>query len=81
MEQPSLEELIPEQHLVRVVNRVVGELGNEPPLAKYIRRRDQQLSSEDDVESDRVCLHPEDLFIAEDRKSAPGKHWIYADRR
>ena len=74
MEQPSLEELIPEQHLVRVVNRAVGELDNEPLLAKYIRRRDQQLSSEDDVESDRVCLYPEDLFIAEDRKSALGKH-------
>jgi transposase len=32
---PSLEELIPEQHLVRVVNRVVDELDIGPLLAKY----------------------------------------------
>lgn len=32
---PSLEELIPEKHLVRVVNRVVDELDIEPLLAKY----------------------------------------------
>ena len=32
---PSLEELIPEQHLVRVVNRVVDELDITPLLAKY----------------------------------------------
>jgi len=32
---PSLDELIPAQHLVRVVNRVVDELDIEPLLAKY----------------------------------------------
>jgi transposase len=32
---PSLEELIPEHHLVRVVNRVVDELDIRPLLAKY----------------------------------------------
>ena len=32
---PSLDELIPEYHLVRVVNRVVDELEIEPLLAKY----------------------------------------------
>jgi transposase len=32
---PSLEELIPEHHLVRVVNRVVDELDISPLLAKY----------------------------------------------
>lgn len=32
---PSLDELIPEQHLVRVVNRVVDELDIEALLAKY----------------------------------------------
>jgi transposase len=32
---PSLEELIPEHHLVRVVNRVVEELDLAPLLAKY----------------------------------------------
>ena len=32
---PSLDELIPAQHLVRVVNRVVDELDLEPLLAKY----------------------------------------------
>ncbi len=32
---PSLEELIPEKHLVRVVNRVVEELDIKPLLAKY----------------------------------------------
>ena len=32
---PSLDELIPAQHLVRVVNRVVEELDIEPLLAKY----------------------------------------------
>ncbi len=32
---PSLEELIPGNHLVRVVNRVVEELDIEPLLAKY----------------------------------------------
>ena len=32
---PSLEELIPEHHLVRVVNRVVEELEIEPLMAKY----------------------------------------------
>ncbi|TFG68774.1 MAG: IS1182 family transposase, partial [Anaerolineales bacterium] len=32
---PSLGELIPEQHLVRVVNRVVDELDITPLLAKY----------------------------------------------
>lgn len=32
---PSLEELIPENHLVRVVNRVVDELDINPLLAKY----------------------------------------------
>lgn len=32
---PSLAELIPAQHLVRVVNRVVDELEIEPLLAKY----------------------------------------------
>jgi hypothetical protein len=31
---PSLEELIPEHHLVRVVNRVVEELEIEPLMAK-----------------------------------------------
>jgi len=40
MEQPSLlppnlEELIPAEHLVRVVNRVVDELDIEPLLEKY----------------------------------------------
>ena len=32
---PSVEELIPENHLVRVVNRVVDELDINPLLAKY----------------------------------------------
>ena len=32
---PSLDELIPAQHLARVVNRVVDELDIEPLLAKY----------------------------------------------
>jgi transposase len=32
---PSLEELLPEHHLVRVVNRVVDELDISPLLAKY----------------------------------------------
>ena len=32
---PSLEELIPEKHLVRVVNQVVDELEIEPLLANY----------------------------------------------
>lgn len=32
---PSLDELIPAEHLVRVVNRVVDELDIEPLLAKY----------------------------------------------
>jgi transposase len=32
---PSLEELIPEQHLVRVVNQVVDQLDITPLLAKY----------------------------------------------
>lgn len=32
---PSMDELIPAQHLVRVVNRVVDELDIEPLLAKY----------------------------------------------
>ncbi len=48
---PRLDELIPKHHLVQVVNRVVDELDIEPLLAKYIRRRDQQLSSAHDVES------------------------------
>lgn len=32
---PSLEELIPEDHLVRVVNRVMDELDLEPVLIEY----------------------------------------------
>ena len=32
---PRLDELIPEHHLVRVVNRVADELDIEPLLAKY----------------------------------------------
>ena len=32
---PRLDELIPEHHLVRVVNRVVDELEIAPLLAKY----------------------------------------------
>ncbi len=32
---PSPEELIPEQHLVHVVNRVVNKLDITPLLAKY----------------------------------------------
>ena len=32
---PSLEELIPEDHLVRVVNRVMEELDLEPILNEY----------------------------------------------
>jgi hypothetical protein len=40
MEQPSLlpqslDELVPEDHLVRVVNRVIEQLDLEPLLAKY----------------------------------------------
>jgi transposase len=32
---PNLEELIPEDHLVRVVNRVMDELDLEPILNEY----------------------------------------------
>ena len=32
---PRLDELIPEHHLVRVVNRVADELDIKPLLAKY----------------------------------------------
>ena len=32
---PSLEELIPEDHLVRVVNRVMDELDLDPILNEY----------------------------------------------
>lgn len=35
LRSPSLDELIPEPHLVRVVNRVVDELDMERLLAKY----------------------------------------------
>ena len=31
----SLDELVPEDHLVRVVNRVIEQLDLEPLLAKY----------------------------------------------
>lgn len=57
--------------------RVVDELDIAPLLAKYKEERNEQLSSEDDAEGNRIRLHPEDLFIAEDRKSVMGKYWIY----
>ena len=45
----SLDELVPEDHLVRVVNRVNEQLNLEPLLSKYKWGREEQLSSEDDA--------------------------------
>ena len=74
---PSLEELIPEQHLVRVVNQVVDELDIEPLLAKYKGGGTSSYHPRMMLKSDRVCLYPEDLFVAEDREGIMGKHWVY----
>jgi hypothetical protein len=73
---PSLEELIRKKHLVQVVNRVKGELDIRPLLAKY-KGGDNQLSSKDVTNSNRVCLYSNNLFIAQDRKSVVGKYWIH----
>ena len=76
---PSLDELIPAQHLARVVNRVVDELDIEPLLAKYKGGGTSSYHPRMMLTSDRVCLYPEDLFVAEDRKGIMGEHRVYVD--
>ena len=76
----SLEELIPEDHLVRVVNRVMDELDLEPILNEIQGRRDEQLSSADDAEGAGICIYPESVLVAADRQRAAGERELHVDQ-
>ncbi len=71
---PSLDELVPENHFVRVVSRTVDELRIEEVFArKYKRRRSKQIQSSHAFESINLLLHDRNLFITNDSQTVPRK--------
>ncbi len=61
---PSLEELIPGDHLAQVINRVIEQIEIRPLLEKHKGGGTKQLSPTDVAESDRVCAQWGILSIA-----------------
>jgi len=75
---PSLEEMIPEGHLVRVVDEMIERLNIDPLKKQYTRRGNQCLSSPNAVKNARVCIYPGNVLFPKDSQSAERRHPLHA---
>jgi len=76
----SLEELIPEDHLMRVMNLVINEINIGSLMPKY-KGREECLPSSDDAESMGVGLHSTDLLVKTDPQGLKGECDLHVDQR
>ena len=73
----SFEELIPNNHPVRIVNDILERINIAPSSKSLQQRGKSQLSSRDDAQGDGFCLYEQHLFLPENRKSTSRKHQLY----
>ena len=76
----SYEEVIPADHLVRVVNEAIEEIDLQPLLSQYKGGGTSSYHPMMMLKSVGVCLLQKDLHIAEDSGSGAGEHPFHVDQ-
>lgn len=77
----SFENLIPENHLFRVVNTIVDSLDLALLYDRYKDGGCPAYHLPDDTKGLDLFLFPENILFPNDCQSSPGKYQLHVDRR
>ncbi|MDQ0897760.1 transposase [Paenibacillus sp. V4I7] len=77
----DLEEDIPQNHLVRIVNAAVNQLDDVIFDAAYPGGGRDSYHPKMLTKSDHLCLHPAYLLLPTDRQGCPRKRHVHVDCR